>query len=66
MNLANLTAEEKLALALDELRDAGDKLNRAWPAGGARALRIYEDLSGLPAYEEPTYAPDDEDALEAA
>ena len=66
MNLANLNAEEKLQLALEELRDAGDKLNRAWPAGGSRTLRLYEELSGLPAYEEPTYAPDDEDALEAA
>jgi hypothetical protein len=60
-----MTAEEKLAIALEELRDAGQKLNRAWPAGGSRTLRLYEDLSGIPAYEE-TYAPDDEDALEAA
>ena len=66
MKLIDLTTEEKLALALEELRDAGEKLNRAWPAGGSRTLRLYEDLSGLPAYEEPTYAPDDEDALEAA
>ena len=61
MKLIGLTTEEKLALALEELRDAGGKLNRAWPAGGSRTLRLYEDLSGLPAY-----APDDEDALEAA
>lgn len=66
MKLIDLTAEEKLQLALEELREAGEKLNRAWPAGGSRTLSIYEDLSGLPAYEEPTYAPDDEDALEAA
>ena len=66
MKLIDLTAEEKLALALEELRDAGEKLNRAWPAGGSRTLRLYEDLSGLPAYDEPQYAPDDEDALEAA
>ena len=66
MKLIDLTAEEKLQLALEELRDAGEKLNRAWPAGGSRTLRLYEDLSGLPAYEEPTYAPDDEDELEAA
>lgn len=70
MKLIDLTAEEKLKLALEELRDAGEKLNRAWPAGGERTLRLYEDLSGLPAYEEPTYALDDEDedetALEAA
>lgn len=66
MKLIDLTTEEKLALALEELREAGEKLNRAWPAGGSRTLRIYEELSGLPAYEEPTYAPDDEDELEAA
>ena len=70
MKLIDLTAEEKLQLALEELRDAGEKLNRAWPAGGKRTLRLYEDLSGLPAYEEPTYAPndepEDETALEAA
>lgn len=59
MKLIDLTAEEKLQLALEELRDAGEKLNRAWPAGGSRTLRIYEELSGLPAYE-------DETALEAA
>ena len=66
MKLIDLTTEEKLKLALEELRDAGEKLNRAWPAGGSRTLRLYEDISGLPAYEEPTYAPDDEDELEAA
>ena len=55
MNLADLTTEEKLQLALEELRDAGDKLNRAWPAGGSRTLRLYEDLSGLQAYPEPEY-----------
>ena len=63
MKLIDLTTEEKLALALEELRDAGEKLNRAWPAGGKRTLSIYEELSGLPAYEEPAYAPDDEDAI---
>lgn len=52
MKLIDLTTEEKLALALEELRDAGEKLNRAWPAGGSRTLRLYEDLSGLPAYPE--------------
>ena len=66
MKLIDLTAEEKLQLALEELRDAGEKLNRAWPAGGSRTLRLYEDLSGLPAYDEPQYAPDDEDELKAA
>ena len=70
MKLIDLTTEEKLALALEALRDAGEKLNRAWPAGGKRALGVYEELSGLPAYPEPTYAPDDEPedetALEAA
>lgn len=68
MKLIDLTAEEKLQLALEELRDAGQKLNRAWPSGGSRTLRIYEELSGLPAYDEPQYAPDDEDEseLEAA
>lgn len=55
MNLANLTAEEKLQLALEELREAGEKLNRAWPAGGSRTLRLYEDLSGLPAEEPAIY-----------
>ena len=60
MKLIDLTAEEKLQLALEELRDAGDKLNRAWPAGGARALRIYEELSGLPAEEPVIYADEDE------
>ena len=55
MKLIDLTAEEKLQLALEELRDAGEKLNRAWPAGGARALRIYEELSGLPAEEPVIY-----------
>ena len=66
MKLIGLTTEEKLALALEELREAGEKLNRAWPAGGSRALRMYEDLSGLPAYEEPTYAPNDEPEDETA
>ena len=55
MKLIDLTTEEKLAIALEELRDAGQKLNRAWPAGGKRALGMYEDLSGIPAYEEPEY-----------
>lgn len=55
MKLIDLTAEEKLQLALEELRDAGEKLNRAWPAGGERTLRLYEDLSGLQAYPEPEY-----------
>ena len=66
MKLIDLTTEEKLQLALEELRDAGDKLNRAWPAGGKRALRIYEELSGLPAYEELDYAPEDESEPETA
>lgn len=70
MKLIDLTTEEKLQLAFEELRDAGQKLNRAWPAGGKRTLGLYEELSGLPAYPEPTYAPDDEPedetALEAA
>ena len=68
MKLIDLTTEEKLQLALEELRDAGEKLNRAWPAGGKRTLGLYEELSGLQAYPEPTYAPDDEDEseLEAA
>lgn len=48
MNLANLTAEEKLAIALEELRDAGDKLNRMGPAAGNRTLRTYHQLSGTP------------------
>lgn len=56
----NLNAEEKLALALEELRDAGQKLNRAWPAGGARALRIYEELSGQPAEAPVIYADEDD------
>ena len=55
MKLIDLTAEEKLALALQELRDAGEKLNRAWPSGGKRTLRLYEDLSGLPAEEPAIY-----------
>ena len=55
MKLIDLTTEEKLALALEGLRDAGEKLNRAWPAGGSRTLRLYEELSGLPAEEEPEY-----------
>ena len=55
MKLIDLTAEEKLAIALEELRDAGEKLNRAWPAGGSRTLRLYEDLSGLPAEEPAIY-----------
>ena len=55
MKLIDLTAEEKLQLALEELRDAGQKLNRAWPAGGSRTLRLYEDLSGLPAEEPAIY-----------
>lgn len=55
MKLIDLTAEEKLAIALEELRDAGQKLNRAWPAGGSRTLRLYEDLSGLPAEEPAIY-----------
>ena len=55
MKLIDLTAEEKLKLALEELRDAGEKLNRAWPAGGSRTLRLYEELSGLQAYPEPEY-----------
>ena len=55
MKLIDLTTEEKLALALEELRDAGEKLNRAWPAGGKRTLRLYEDLSGLPAEEPAIY-----------
>ena len=60
MNLANLTAEEKLALALDELRDAGDKLNRMGAAAGARTLRIYEELSGNSAEAPVIYADEDE------
>ena len=55
MKLIDLTVEEKLKLALEELRDAGGKLNRAWPAGGSRALRMYEELSGLPAEEPAIY-----------
>ena len=55
MKLIDLTAEEKLQLALEELREAGVKLNRAWPAGGSRTLRLYEDLSGLPAEEPAIY-----------
>ena len=55
MKLIDLTAEEKLQLALEELREAGGKLNRAWPAGGSRTLRLYEDLSGLPAEEPAIY-----------
>lgn len=55
MKLIDLTAEEKLQLALEELRDAGEKLNRAWPAGGERTLRLYEELSGLPAEEPAIY-----------
>lgn len=55
MKLIDLTAEEKLAIALEELRDAGEKLNRAWPEGGKRTLGLYEELSGLPAYPEPEY-----------
>ena len=55
MKLIDLTVEEKLKLALEELRDAGEKLNRAWPAGGSRTLRLYEDLSGLPAEEPAIY-----------
>ena len=55
MKLIDLTVEEKLKLALEELRDAGEKLNRAWPAGGSRALRMYEELSGLPAEEPAIY-----------
>lgn len=49
MKLADLTTEEKLKLALEELRDAGEKLNRAWPAGGNRTLRLYEDETALEA-----------------
>ena len=70
MKLIDLTAEEKLQLALEELRDAGLKLNDMGPAAGKRSLSIYEELSGLQAYPEPTYAkddePEDEAALEAA
>lgn len=55
MKLIDLTTEEKLQLALEELRDAGDKLNRAWPAGGKRTLRIYEELSGQLAEEPSAY-----------
>lgn len=55
MKLIDLTTGEKLQLALEELRDAGEKLNRAWPAGGSRALRMYEELSGLPAEEPAIY-----------
>ena len=60
MKLIDLTAEEKLQLALEELRDAGDKLNRAWPAGGSRTLRLYEDLSGQPAEAPAIYADEDD------
>ena len=60
MKIADLTTEEKLQLALEELRDAGEKLNRAWPAGGKSTLSIYEDLSGLPAEEPVIYADEDE------
>ena len=70
MKLIDLTAEEKLQLALEELRDAGQKLNDMGPAAGKRTLSIYEELNRLPAYPEQTYAPDDEPedetALEAA
>ena len=55
MKLIDLTAEEKLQLALEELRDAGQKLNDMAPAAGKRTLSIYEELSGLPAYPEPEY-----------
>ena len=55
MKLIDLTTEEKLKLALEELRDAGENLNRAWPAGGSRTLRLYEDLSGIPAEEPAIY-----------
>lgn len=60
MKLIDLTAEEKLQLALEELRDAGEKLNRMGAAAGARTLRIYEEISGLPAEEPPIYADEDE------
>lgn len=55
MKLIDLTAEEKLQLALEELLDAGLKLNDMGPAGGSRTLRLYEELSGLQAYPEPEY-----------
>lgn len=61
MKLIDLTAEEKLQLALEELRDAGEKLNRAWPSGGSRTLRIYEELSGNSAEAPVIYADEDEE-----
>lgn len=46
MNLAELTDAEKLSIALEMLDEAGQQLDRAWPAGGRRYIAAVREMRG--------------------
>ncbi|MCG3784798.1 hypothetical protein ACF8PL_20230 [Delftia sp. WSY_4] len=48
MNLADLTDAEKVPLLLEMLEEAGEQLDRAWPAGGRRYLSAVREMRGDP------------------
>jgi hypothetical protein len=48
MKLADLTDAEKVPLLLEMLEEAGEKLDRALPAGGRRYLSAVREMRGDP------------------
>ncbi|GEM_PF-1269798 len=48
IKLSELTDAEKVPMLLELLEEAGEQLDRAWPAGGRRYLSAVREMRGDP------------------